>query len=169
MGDLVLIALIANSKDGAKQALEAAKALDHDGWIELMDYALISKDKKDHIRMQEMGDELSEKVAAASVGAAGGVAGGIVGGPVGAVAGAAAGALAGAGSMRVMESLVRDTLPVEFLEGLDADTSALAVVVEDRYAERLDEAFQKLGRTVQRELKRAEREAASDQTRNQRV
>jgi len=159
MGDLTLIALTANSKDGAKQALEVAKALDRDGWIELMDYGLISKDKKGHIAMREMDDDVTEKVAAASVGVAGGVAGGLVGGPVGAAAGVAAGALVGAGSMRLMESVVRDTLPNEFLEGLDADSSALAVVVQDRYAERLDEEFQKLGRTIQRDLKRAERDA----------
>jgi len=159
MGDLTLIALTANSKDGARQALEVAKALDRDGWIELMDYGLISKDKKGHIATREMDDDLSEKVAAAGVGVAGGVAGGIVGGPVGAAAGVAAGALVGAGSMRLMESVVRDTLPNEFLEGLDADSSALAVVVQDRDAERLDEEFQKLGRTIQRELKRAERDA----------
>ncbi|MGA9143419.1 MAG: DUF1269 domain-containing protein, partial [Candidatus Acidiferrales bacterium] len=159
MGDLTLIALTANSKDGARQALEVARALDRDGWIELMDYGLISKDKKGHIATREMDDDLSEKVAAAGVGVAGGVAGGIVGGPVGAAAGVAAGALVGAGSMRLMESVVRDTLPNEFLEGLDTDSSALAVVVQDRYAERLDEEFQKLGRTIQRELKRAERDA----------
>jgi len=159
MGDLTLIALTANSKDGAKQALEVAKALDRDGWIELMDYGLISKDKKGHIAMREMDDDVTEKVAAASVGVAGGVAGGLVGGPVGAAAGVAAGALVGAGSMRLMESVVRDTLPNEFLEGLDADSSALAVVVQDRYAERLDEEFQELGRTIQRDLKRAERDA----------
>jgi len=159
MGDLTLIALTASSKDGAKQALEIAKALDRDGWIELTDYGLISKDQKGHIAMREMDDDLSEKVAAASMGVAGGVAGGIVGGPVGAAAGVAAGALVGAGSMRLMEGVVHDTLPEEFLEGLDADSSALAVVVQDRYAERLDEEFQKLGQTVRRQLRRAERDA----------
>ena len=159
MGDLALVVLTANSKDGAAKALDAAKKLDRDGWIELMDYELIRKDEKGRIGTREMDDELSERVAAATVGLAGGVAGGIAGGPVGAAAGVAAGALAGAGSMRLMESIVRDTLPAEFLEGLDADSSALAVVVQDRYAERLDEEFQKLGRTVQRELKRAQRDA----------
>jgi uncharacterized membrane protein len=159
MGDLTLIAMTASSKDGAKQALEAAKALDRDGWIELIDYGLMSKHKKGHIATREMDDELSEKVAAATVGVAGGVAGGIVGGPVGAAAGIAAGALVGAGSVRLMARIVSDTLPEEFLDGLGADSSALAVVVQDRYAERLDEEFQKLGRTVQRELKRAERDA----------
>ena len=77
MGDLTLIALTANSKDGARQALEVAKALDRDGWIELMDYGLMSKDKKGHIATREMDDDLSEKVAAAGVGVAGGVAGGM--------------------------------------------------------------------------------------------
>lgn len=159
MGDLSVIVLTANSKDGAAKALEVAKGLDRDGWIELMDYGLIGKDKKGHIATREMGDDLGEKVAAASVGAAGGVAAGVAGGPLGAAAGVAAGALVGAVSMRLMEKVVRDTLPKEFLEGLDADTSALAVVVQDRYAERVDEEFKKLGRTVQRELKRAERDA----------
>ena len=162
MDDLTLILLTANSKDGARQALDAAKALDRDGWIELTDYALIRKDAKGHVTTREMDDDLSEKVAAASVGVAGGVAGGVVGGPVGAVAGVAAGALVGAGSMRLMEAVVRDTLPEEYeelLEGMDANSSALAVVVQDRYAERLDEEFQKLGRTVQQQLKRAERDA----------
>ena len=159
MGDLTLIALTTNSKDGARQALEVAKALDRDGWIELMDYGLIRKDKKGHIATREMDDDLSEKVAAASVGVAGGVAGGIVGGPVGAAAGVAAGALVGVGSMRLMEGVVRDTLPEEFLEGLDADSSVLAAVVQDRYAERLDQEFQRFGRTVHRELKRAQRDA----------
>ena len=159
MSDLTLIALTANSKDGAKQALEVAKALDRDGWIELMDYGLISKDKEGHIATREMEGDLSEKVAAASVGVAGGIGGGIVGGPVGAAAGVAAGALVGVGSMRLMEGVVRDTLPEEFLEGLDADSSVLAAIVQDRYAERLDEEFQKFGRTVQRELKRAQRDA----------
>ena len=159
MGDLTLVALTANTKDGAKQALEIAKALDRDGWIELMDYGLISKDKKGHIATREMDDELSEKVAAATVGVASAIGGGVVGGPLGAIYGGAAGALVGAGSIRLMESVVRDTLSEEFLEGLDPDSSALAVVVEDRYAERLDEEFQKLGRTVQRELKRAQRDA----------
>jgi len=159
MGDLALVVLTANSKDGAAKALDAAKKLDRDGWIEMMDYGLIRKDEKGRIATREMDDDLSEKVAAASVGVAGGFVGAAAGGPVGAAAGVAAGALVGAGSMRLMESVVRDTLPAEFLEGLDADSSALAVVVQDRYAERLDEEFQKLGRTVQRELKRAQRDA----------
>ena len=156
MGELSLIVLTANSKDGAAKALELVKELDRDGWIELMDYELIHKDKKGHITTREMDDELAEKVAAASVAVAGGVAGGVVGGPLGAAAGVAAGALVGAGSMRLMD---RSTLPEGFLDGLEADGSALAVVAQDRYAERLDEELQKLGRTVHRDLKRAERDA----------
>lgn len=159
MADLSLIVLTADSKDGAAHALEVAKALDRDGWIELTDYALIRKDEKGHIRTREMGDDLSEKVAAASVGVAGGFVGAAAGGPVGAAAGVAAGALVGAGSMRLMERFVRDTLPKEFLEGLDVNSSVLAVVVQERQAERLDEELQKLGRTTHRQLKRAERDA----------
>jgi uncharacterized membrane protein/ElaB/YqjD/DUF883 family membrane-anchored ribosome-binding protein len=159
MGELSFIVLTTNSKDGAAQALEVAKGLDRDGWIELVDYGLIRKDEKGHIETREKGDDLSEKVAAAGVGATGGFVGAAIGGPLGAAAGIAAGALVGAGSVRLTEQFVRDTLPKELLESLDVNSSMLAVVVEDRYAERLDEEFQKLGRTVQRELKRAERDA----------
>lgn len=159
MSQLSSIVLTANSKDAAAQALDVAKGLDRDGWIELMDYALVSKDKKGHVTVREMDDELSEKVAAAAVGVSGGVVGAVLGGPAGAAAGVAAGALAGAGSMRLMERLVEDNSLGGMPQNLGVDSSLLAVVVEERYAERLDEELQKLGQTARRELKGAERDA----------
>jgi uncharacterized membrane protein len=157
-----LIVLTTNSKDGAVQALDVAKSLDRDGWIELMDYLLLTKDEKGHGTEREMEDEFSEKVAAATVGVAGGVIGAALGGPAGATAGVASGALVGAGSIRLMERLVQDTELEGFPQGLGPDSSVLSIVVEERYAERLDEELQKLGRTARRELKRAEREAEFD-------
>jgi uncharacterized membrane protein len=162
MDDLSVIVLTTDSKEGAKEALDVAKKLDRDGWIELMDYVLLRKDEKGHVTAREMDDDLSVKVAAATVGIAGGVVGAALGGPVGAAAGVASGALVGAGSIRLMERLVQDTAPEGLTEGLGADRSVLAVVVEEHCAERLDEELQKLGRTARRELKRAEREAEFD-------
>jgi uncharacterized membrane protein len=161
MGDLSLIVLTTNSKDGAVQALDGAKRLDRDGWIELMDYVLFKKDEKGHVTAREMDDEFSEKVAAAIAGAAGGVFGAAFG-PAGAATGVASGALVGAGSMRLVERLVRDKSLEGFPDSLGADSSMLAVIVEERYAERLEEELQKLGRTARKELKRAEREAEFD-------
>jgi len=162
MGDLSLIVLTTNSKDGAPQALNVAKGLDRDGWIELMDYALVSKDEKGHVMARDMGEEFSEKVAAVTAGVGVGVLGAVAGGPLGAAAGVAAGALAGAGSMRLMEKLVQDTSFEEFPANVGVNSSVLAVVVEERYAERLDEELEKLGRIARRELKQAEREAEFD-------
>lgn len=162
MDDLSVVVLTTDSKDGAKEALDVAKKLDRDGWIELMDYVVLRKDEKGHVTARGMDDDLSEKVAAATVGIAGGVIGAALGGPVGAAAGVASGALVGAGSIRLMERLVQDTAPEGLTQGLGADRSVLAVVVEEHYAERLDEELQKLGRTARRELKRAEREAEFD-------
>lgn len=162
MGDLSLVVLTTDSKDGAANALDVAKGLDRDGWIELTDYVLLAKDEKGHGTKREMDDEFSEKAVAATVGVAGGVIGAAIGGQVGAVAGVAAGALAGAGSMRLMERVVNDTELKGFPQGLEPDSSVLAVVVEERYVERLDEELQKLGRTARRELKRDEREAEFD-------
>jgi uncharacterized membrane protein len=162
MGDLNLLVLTTGSKDGAAKALDVAKGLDRDGWIELTDYVLLTKDEKGHGTKREMDDEFSEKAVAVTVGVAGGVIGAAISGPVGAAAGVATGALAGAGSMRLMERVVNDTELKGFPQGLEPDTSVLAVVVEERYVERLDEELQKLGRTVRRELKRDEREAEFD-------
>jgi len=159
MGDLSLLVLTTNSKDGAAQALDVAKGLDRDGWIELLDYTVARKDEKGHLTIREMDDEVSEKVAAAAVGVSGGVVGAVLGGPVGAAVGVAGGAVVGAGSTRLMNRLFQDSSLGELPQNLGVDSSLLAVVVEDRYAERLDEEFKKLGRTVQRELKRAERDA----------
>ena len=111
MGDLSLIVLTTNSKDGALQALDVAKKLDHDGWIELMDYALFSKDAKGNVTAREMDDEFAERAAAATAAVGGAVVGAVVGGPAGAAAGVAAGALVGAGSMRLTEKLFQESLP----------------------------------------------------------
>jgi uncharacterized membrane protein len=162
MGDLSLIVLTTDSKDGAAKALDVAKRLDRDGWIELIDYVVLKKDDRDHVTVREMDEELSEKVAAATVGVAGGAIGAAFGGVVGAAAGVAAGALTGVGSMRLIERLVQDTFPAGFPQDLGVDGSVLGVVLEEHYAERLDEELQKLGRTARRELKRAEREAEFD-------
>ena len=162
MGDLSLIVLNANSKDGAAQALDVAKKLDHDGWIELTDYALVTKDEKGHVTAREMGDERAEKFVAATAGVTGGLLGASFGGPAGAAAGVAAGALAGAGSMRLAERLSPDTALEVFPENLGANNSVLAVIVEERCAERLDEELQKFGRIAHRELKRAESDAEFD-------
>ena len=162
MSELSLVVLTTNSREGAAQALDVAKGLDRDGWIELMDYSLASKDEKGRLSVREMNDEFFEKAAAVGVGASVGVVSGVLGGPVGALAGATAGALAGVGSTKVMEWIVQDTWPDGLAQSLDADSSALAVVVEERYAERLGEELEKLGKTTQRELKRAERDAEFD-------
>lgn len=162
MGDLSLIVLTTNSKSGAGKALDLAKELDRDGWIELMDYALLQKDEKGHVTARNMGEEFTEIAAAATAGFGVGVLGAAAGGPAGAVAGAAVGALAGVGSMRLLETLVFDSSFEGFPVTLDVNSSVLGVIVEERYAERLDEELQKLGRVARRELKRAEREAEFD-------
>jgi len=157
MSSVDLIVLMTNSKDGAATALKTARRFDREHWIELMNYALISKDEKGRITVHESDDERSEKVAAAVTGLAGAIAGGGFGGPVGAVTGAAVGAVAGAGSIRLTERLVRD-MYLETPDSFANNSSALAVIVDERYAEQLEEELQKLGRITRKEMKHAERE-----------
>ncbi len=79
MNDLVLMVPPTDSKDGAAEALDVAKKLDHEDWIKLIDYSLFKKDEKGHVSVRRMSDEFSEKVAAAAVGITGGVVGGVIG------------------------------------------------------------------------------------------
>ncbi len=76
---------------------------------------------------------------------------------MGAAAGVAAGALAGVGSERLFERIDHEELSKSIPASLTQGTSALALLVEDRFAERLEEAFERLGKTVRKELKRVER------------
>jgi len=64
--------------------------------------------------------------------------------------------------MRLAERLSPDKCLEVFPENLGANNSVLAVIVEERCAERLDEEIQKFGRTARRELKHAERDAEFD-------
>jgi len=159
MGNLILIELTTNSKDGAGKALDTVRRLDHEHWIELIDYAAISKDEKGRTTLRELDDEHAEKISAAATGVAGAIAGGGFGGPAGAIAGAAVGAAVGAGSIRLTERLVRDKSLQDISGSLTNDSSMLAVVVEESYAERIEEELQNLGQVVEREMKREEREA----------
>src|SRR5208283_4787315 len=115
-----------------------------------------TKDEKGHVTAREMGDERAEKFVAATAGVTGGILGAAFGGPAGAAAGVTAGALTGAGSMRLVERLSADRSLEIFPDSLGVNSSVLDVIVEERYAERLDEEIQEFGRTARRELKRAE-------------
>lgn len=158
MSNVDLIVLTTDSKDGAANALKKAKQLDHEHWIELMNYSLISKDEKGRVIVRELDDERSEKAAAAVTGIAGIIAGGGFGGPAGAIAGAAVGAATGAGAVRLSERLVRD-MYLGTSDSLANNSSVLALVVEERYAEKLEEELRILGQVTRNEMKREEREA----------
>ena len=64
--------------------------------------------------------------------------------------------------MRLAERLSPDESLEVFPDSLEVNSSVLAVIVEERYAERLGDEIQKFGRTARRELKRAERDAEFD-------
>jgi uncharacterized membrane protein len=152
MRKLTLIMLIAKSQEGASSALQRAKTLDQEGSIELVDYALFRQDQEGHITARKMDDEFSEKVVAADVSIPGAVAGALIGGPAATAAGAAAGALIGLGSLRLVEKLVARERLRGFPIRLEQNSSALAVVTEQRYADQLEAELKKLGQTAHRRV-----------------
>jgi uncharacterized membrane protein/ElaB/YqjD/DUF883 family membrane-anchored ribosome-binding protein len=155
---LALLVLTTNFKDGASIGLEMTRKLDHEGWIEVMDFTLVEKDEKGRVSIRRSDDEILEKVSAAAVG----ISGGGMAGALGASAGDAAAASAGAsiGVAEQMESVEHEQLLQSAIPAnLPQNSSALAVLIEERYAERLEEKFETIGRTVIRSLNRAECDA----------
>ena len=159
MNDLVFLLFSTDCSDGAVVALDEAKRLDRHGWIEIMDYILFKKDEKGHVTLRRMDDERLEQASATAVGVTGGVVGAALGGGIGAVAGTAAGALIGVKFARYMEDFEHEQFLRQIPDSLPQSSSALVLLIEERYAERLEEEFDKLGRTAVRSLNAAERDA----------
>jgi uncharacterized membrane protein len=157
VSNLALLVLTSKFKDGASIGLDVAKNLDREGWVEVMDSTLAEKDEKGRVTVRRSADEMLENVAVAAVGIRGGVVGSALGGPGCAAEEAASGALIGVGRVGHVDSaeheqLLASAIPASLLQ----NSSALALLIEERYAERLEEKFEKVGRTAVRLLTRAE-------------
>ncbi len=134
MACIEIIVLVTNSRDAASGALRELKRLNREGWIDLTCYTLVDGDEEGGPRVREISDraETIGGTAAKALTAA------LIGCLRPMYDSAEAWPDGGAGAVRV---------------GLQHGDSALLVMVENRFAERVAEEFEMRGLTVRRPMR----------------
>src|SRR6185369_9561657 len=133
-----VIALITKSRDAAYEALKELKRLNREGWIDMTCHVLLDADARSGLRVRET----SERAETIRLAAPGGLTGALIGcffGPDGALLASAAEA-------------GLDGNPDAVHGELQPGCSALLVMVEPRYAERVVEEFESRGLTLRRQM-----------------
>ena len=144
MDRIELLTLITDVPDRASDALEELKRLQRAGWIDVTCYALLAKDAQGAIRIQEASDSGQSITLAATAEAA--------------TVPAGWPCWLGQAYDAAPLSVGGNTGAVK--DNLQSGYTALMVVLEERYLERVREEFETRGRTVRKHLRRGERVAA---------
>ena len=134
MACIEIVILVTNSRDAASGALRELRRLNREGWIDLTSYALVDADEQGGPGVREISDR-AETIGGA---AAKGLTGALIGCLRPMYDSAAAWPDGTAGAIRV---------------GLQHGDSALVVMVEDRFAERVAEELETRGLTVRRQVR----------------
>jgi uncharacterized membrane protein len=153
-----LIVLKYSTPTGADEMLEVLKDFQAKDFIELLDAVIVTKsaDQKVHVRQPlEIGPGRG-----AAFGALTGAVVGLLGGPGGAIVGFVAGAATGGVTAAAMEA----DLPEKDIKALASDElqpgeSALMVYFEEIWIDQIEQAIRDFGKTVKRQVIRAERQA----------
>jgi uncharacterized membrane protein len=153
MDSAEMIFLITSSRNTAHEALKELKLLDRAGWIDLTYYALASKDRRGRVRIHESSDP-AETVGSRRTATLTGTLAGCLFAP----AEAAFGGIAAAPRSRRPCERPDETIAA-IRDNLDRGSSALVVVLDERFAERAVQELDKHGHTIRRQLHRAQREA----------
>jgi uncharacterized membrane protein len=131
-----VIILLAKSGDAAHDALSELKRLQREGWIDLTCYALVDADGNGGVRIRQTSDKAK------------GLTGALIGcllEPASAPMTVATVAAFGATPMSGQAGAIHG--------GLQPGDSALLVMAEERYAERVAEEFETRGRTLRQQMK----------------
>jgi uncharacterized membrane protein len=142
-----VIGLITKSREAAYEALRELKRLNHEGWIDMTCHVLLDADARSGLRVRET----SERAETIRLAAPGGLTGALIGcffGPGGALLPSAADAAVDSNAAEAGLDHNPDAVHGELQPGC----SALLVMVEPRYAERVVEEFESRGLTLRRQM-----------------
>lgn len=131
----LVVMVFGGSPGSAAEALAALKQLEKGGLLRLFNSAVLVKDAHGVASIQETEDV--PRGRGALFGALVGGLVGLLGGPAGAIIGAAAGAAAGGLAAGQIDLGFADSFLKELKDSLLPDSSALLVIVEQRWVERL--------------------------------
>jgi uncharacterized membrane protein len=137
----VMVAAFTN-EDKAKRAVERLKQAKQEGLIDVIDGALLRKDESGELHIQETTDWGGGRGAA--IGGAAGAAIGLFAGPL-LVVPAAVGALIGGLASKLHDSTGGDDRLKTIGEGLEPGTSAIIVVVELTWVEKVRREIEQAG------------------------
>jgi uncharacterized membrane protein len=158
MESVEMMALITGCPDDAHDALNDLKRLEQAGWIDLTYYALVDRDPAGRFQVEEASDPVEGAKPARTTALAKDLLGHLAG--EGRSGGVAAAMALGAGVSSAAGSVYADGTVESADPGLKPGESALLLVLDEHFSERVVEELGPRGRIVRRHLDRAERLAA---------
>jgi uncharacterized membrane protein len=132
---LELIISVYNQPDQARRMLDSLRHSVHDGHLEIKDAAVLVKDERGRVHMDDTQDVTPGQGALF-----GAITGGLIGllaGPAGAVAGAVAGAATGGVSAALIDMGFSNDQLKELQLSMPAGSSALVLLIEHTWIEKL--------------------------------
>jgi uncharacterized membrane protein len=142
--NLVLVAGTYDDPDAADQDFAALKDAQSDGDFRVVGAVVVSRDADGKVHVKEHGD--TAVGGGTAVGAVGGLVVGLFAPPL--LLATAIGAGIGAGIGALVKRHQEKKMGVDLEEYLPVNTSAVVVVVDDKYADRVDKALTKAGKKV---------------------
>jgi uncharacterized membrane protein/sporulation protein YlmC with PRC-barrel domain len=134
-----LIAKVYDDLDGASEAMEFVKDLQKQHVLKILNAAVVVKDEDGNVSLEEKGD-VDAKHGRLFGAVTGGLIG-LVGGPVGVVVGALAGAGVGGLAANWIDMGFSDQFLNELKERLEPGSSALIILVEDKWVVKASESL----------------------------
>ena len=154
MGPVDLIVAAFPEEGKADEVLKSLKKLDKEGIIDILNAAVLIKDKDGKAKMKETQD-VDAKRGAVFGAIAGGLLG-LLGGPPGVVLGAAAGATAGGVAAHKIDMGFSDDSLEEIQAGLQPGSSAVIALIEHEWVDRILAELDKFGAKVFTEVLKEE-------------
>lgn len=150
--DLLIFAF--PSEKNSREALTMLKRMQKEKVIDLVDAAIIDRDDKGKIHLQESADPSGKQ--GALFGAVTGALVGLLGGPVGAIIGAAAGAGVGGYAAQKIDMGIPNERLKDIAEVLKPGNSAIVALIEHSWAFEATQAMQKYDADIIQESIREE-------------
>jgi uncharacterized membrane protein len=135
-----LIITVYNDPRQARKVLDELRGANREGNFEIKNAAVIVKDDKGRVHIDEREDVKAGK--GALFGAVTGALIGLLAGPAGAITGALAGAATGGVTASVVDMGFSDDQLAELRASMPADSSALVVLIEHKWVEKLVEELE---------------------------
>lgn len=154
IGPIELIVAAFNDEEKAGEELKQLRALEKEQLIVLVNAAVMTKDENGKVTVKET-DDVSAGKGALFGAVAGGLVG-LLGGPLGVIVGAAAGAATGGVAAKKIDMGFPDETLQELRDTLKPDSSAILVLIQHQWVDRVVDELDKHGAILFRQALKEE-------------